>query len=128
MTRAVTESVVEATALEWCSGLGYGIVYGPEIAPEEPLAERADWDHVVLVGRLQQALARINPAILAEALEEVIRKVTRPWSPSLLENSRSFHQLLVEGVDVIYRTTDGRIVHSKDVCQGCAEKHLGIVH
>jgi type I restriction enzyme R subunit len=50
MTR-FTESVVEDAALAWLEGLGYGVLYGPEIAFGEPGAERLDPDYrdVVLV-------------------------------------------------------------------------------
>ena len=37
---AFTESVIEETALEWLKDLGYTIVFGGDIAPEEPAAER----------------------------------------------------------------------------------------
>lgn len=36
-----TESEVEKIALSWFSGLGYATLFGPSIAPGEPLA-RAD--------------------------------------------------------------------------------------
>ena len=36
----VTESVVEAAALEWFAELGYAVAYGPALAPGEPTAER----------------------------------------------------------------------------------------
>ena len=36
-----TESVVEEAALAWLESLGYAVKHGPEIAPNEFLAERA---------------------------------------------------------------------------------------
>ena len=35
-----TESTIEETSLDWFRNLGYAIVYGGDIAPEEPAAER----------------------------------------------------------------------------------------
>ena len=63
MSRAFTESVVEDAALAWLEGLGYAVLHGPEIATGMPAAERSDRNYrdVVLEGRLQQALARLNP-------------------------------------------------------------------
>src|SRR5262249_14163908 len=46
-----------------------------------------------------------------DALDEAIRKVTRTEIPSLVENNRRFHRMLVDGVPVEYREHDGRIVH-----------------
>lgn len=110
MAALFTESVVEDATLDILSGLGYAILHGPEIAPgepgvEDPLqgAERADYADVVLMGRLRAALARVNPTIPDDALDEAVRKVTRSESPSLIENNRHFHRLLTDGVDVEYR-------------------------
>ena len=41
MTTDITESVVEEAALSWLAGLGYTVLYGPEIGPDEPVQERA---------------------------------------------------------------------------------------
>ncbi len=110
---AVNESVVEEATLDWFRELGYEIVHGPEIAPDEPGAERISYADVVLVDRLRSALARLNLGVPAEILEEAVLKVSRAESPSLIENNRRFHRLLTEGVDVEYRDVDGRIVYDK---------------
>ena len=44
----ITEADVEQAALEWLAGLGWGAAHGPDIAPETPGAERADYGQVVL--------------------------------------------------------------------------------
>ena len=113
MSTGITESVVEDAALAWLKELGYTALNGPNIAPGEPKAERASYSDVVLVGRLRSALARINPDIPSDALDEVIRKITRSDTPNLFENNRRFHQQLTGGVDVEYHADDGRIIHDK---------------
>ncbi len=105
------ESTVEEAALSWLEGLGYAVLHGPDIAPDEPAAERASYSDVVLVERLRSALTRINPDLPAEAIEDAIRRITIPQSPSLFENNRAFHKLLTDGVPVEYRNADGRIVN-----------------
>jgi len=104
---AMAESVVESAALEWFEALGYTTLNGPDIAPDELLAERASYADVILIGRLRSALERINPNLPVEAVEEVARKVLRTESPSLYENNHRFHELLVNGVDYEYRRADG---------------------
>jgi type I restriction enzyme R subunit len=108
-----TESTIEETALDWLKDLGYTIVFGNDIAPDEPAAERENYGEVVLAGRLKAALERINPNIPPEALEDAFRKVTRPASPALVGNNRSFHKMLSDGIEVEYRTEDGRIKGDK---------------
>ena len=104
-----TESVVEEAALEWFGGLGYIVVGGPTIAPGEDDAERASYDDVVLAGRLKGALARLNPAVSAEGLEEAFRKLTRISSPQAVDANRELHAYLVNGVSVEYLRADGTI-------------------
>ena len=89
----LNENTVEQAALDWFKSLGYAVLFGPNIAPGEPQAERRTFGDVVLIDRLRAALTRINPDIPAEALEEAIRKATRTESPSLVENNRRFHRL-----------------------------------
>jgi type I restriction enzyme, R subunit len=110
VTTEFTESTVEEAALEILEGLGYTILHGPEIAPGELLAERADYSEVVLVGRLRQALARINPKVPTEAIEEAVRKILSIQAPNLEESNRRFQRFLTDGVNVEYRTDD-RIVY-----------------
>lgn len=40
-TAVLKESVVEQAALGWLRELGYATLFGPDIAPGEPAAERA---------------------------------------------------------------------------------------
>ena len=106
---SLTESDVEAAALEWLAGLGWGIAHGSEIAPGAPGAERADYGAVVLERRLRDALARLNPELPLDALDDAFRKLTRPSGATLDARNRGFHRLLVDGVTVEYRTAGGAI-------------------
>ena len=58
---SLNESIVEDAALEWFGALGYAIGHGPQLAPAEPAAERDSFGEVVLVGRLREAIRRLNP-------------------------------------------------------------------
>ena len=105
----LSESTVEAAALEWLSTLGWQSAHGPDIAPDTPGAERADYGQVVLEGRLRDALSLLNPSLPASALEDVLRRLTHPEGATLEARNRSFHRMLVAGVTVEYRTPDGAI-------------------
>jgi type I restriction enzyme R subunit len=113
MHHPFTESTVEAAVLDWFEAIGYDIRFGPDLAPGEISAERLSFGDVVLVGRLREALGRINASIPADALEDAIRKLTRAESPSLVENNRRFHKFLTDGVPVEYHGPDGRVVHDQ---------------
>ena len=64
---------------------------------------------MVLEGRLRDALARLNPDLPAEALDDAFRKLLRPEGPTLEAQNRAFHRMLVDGVTVEYRTREGEI-------------------
>ena len=105
----LNESTVENAALSWFADMAYEVRQGEGIAPGEPATERDAYDQVALLGRLREAVERLNPKIPAEAREEAIRKVLHPESPSLVANNRKFHAMLRDGVEVEYRRRDGSI-------------------
>jgi type I restriction enzyme R subunit len=70
---SLNESIVEDAALEWFGELGYAVGHGPQLAPGEPAAERDSFSEVVLVGRLREAIRRLNPAIPEEARAAIKR-------------------------------------------------------
>ena len=73
----LNESIVEEAALEWFGELGYAVGHGPHLAPGEyaggtlipafSQGEKEKDGEVVLVGRLREAIRRLNPAIFEEA-------------------------------------------------------------
>lgn len=85
--RGVTESVVEQAALAWPASVGWRVRNGTEIAPGEFAAERDDYGQVVLAQRLRDALACLNAALPAEALDDAFRKLTRPEAAERCELS-----------------------------------------
>ncbi len=106
---SLNESIVEEVALEWFGELGYSIGHGPHIAAGEPAAERDSFGDAILVGRLREAIERLNPSIPEEAREDALRKVQWVTTPSLSQTNRAFHILLRNGVPVEYPRPDGGI-------------------
>ena len=105
----IYESDIEEAALNWLADLGYTVLHGPDIAPDTPDAERSSYNEVILTRRLQDAVANLNPNIPADAQQEAIRKTLNPDSHTLVQNNRTFHQMLVDGIEVEYRQLDGTI-------------------
>ena len=103
----VSESDVEQAALSWLSSLGWQTAHGPDIAPDTPGAERADFTQVVLEERLRDALLNLNSGLPASALETGLRNLINPDGPTLEARNRSFHHALTRGVTVPVRRPDG---------------------
>jgi type I restriction enzyme R subunit len=80
---AFTESDVESAALAWLSELGWQVKHGTEFAPDGLFAERQDYGQVVLNQRLRDALARLNPDLPPEALQDALRKLVNPPGATL---------------------------------------------
>ena len=80
---SLSESTVEALALDWLAPLGWVVLHGPDIAPDTSAAERADYGAVVLAQRLRSSLARLNPDLSDDALEDAQRRLTRPSGATL---------------------------------------------
>ena len=106
---SLSESTVEAVALDWLASLGWVVAHGPDIAPATPAAERTDYGKVVLNGRLRSALALLNPDVPSDALEDALRQLTRLTGATLEARNRDFHRMVVSGVTVEYRTDDGAV-------------------
>lgn len=120
----ITEDQLEQICLEWFREGGYDYAFGPDIAPDgeappardgrvpgepgmaEARPERVDYRQVVLSGRLLSGMQKINPHIPLAVLEEAALAVTKPESPVLIHNNRTFHRLLLEGVPVEYSDGD----------------------
>jgi len=108
-TGQLNEASVEAAALAWLADLGWATAYGPDLAPGEPGAERQSYGDVLLVGRLREAIARLNPALPPAACDEALRKVLYLDSPTLLGRNHAFHRMLVDGATIELRRDDGTI-------------------
>ena len=105
----LTEADVEQAALAWLTDLGWQVSRGADVAPDALGAERDEYGNVVLERRLRDALAELNPSLPASALDDALRKLTRPEGATLEARNRVFHRMLVDGVTVEYRAGDGRI-------------------
>ena len=121
---------MEGAALDWLAALGWAVVYGPDIAPDAPTAERAVYDEVVLQDRLRSALAQLNPDLPGEALDDARRRLTRPGGSTLEARNREVHRMLVAGVTVEYVDADGRVrgaqVRALDVEEPAANDWLAV--
>lgn len=109
----MNENVVEKAALGWFESLGFDIRRGADISPGAEAPLRATHEHVVLEPRLRVALRKINEGLPEDAIEQVVRIVTRPPGPTLEQNNRWFHRLLTDGINVEYRTSEGETCGDK---------------
>ena len=89
--------------------LDWQVVHGADIDPDSPTAERSDYEQVVLKQRLLDSLSTLNPDLSTSALNDAFRKLTHPDGATLESRNRSFHRMLVNGVNIEYSTENGVI-------------------
>lgn len=106
MKNSITENEIEDIALSYLQGLGYTYQLGTVISPDGEHPER-QYNEVVLVTRLRDAIDKLNPTLSQDAKEDALKKVLRTESPNALINNEHFHRYLTDGVDVEMRTDSG---------------------
>lgn len=109
----INEEVVEQAALEILQEQGFAYLGAEVIAPDGSAPERISNGEVLLLRRLEEAIARLNPTIPLDARSDALRQITGVQTHSLIEENRRIHKLLVNGVDVEFSSSDGTIKGDK---------------
>ena len=125
----MTEDQLEQETLGWLTEAGYSHCYGLDIAPDGPAPERSDYNQVLLVARLREAIDRLNPLVPPVARIDALQQVLNLDTPVLLAANRTFHQLLVNGVPVEYQKdgeTRGDFVRMIDFADVGANEWLAV--
>lgn len=125
----MTEDQLEQETLVWLQDVGYTHRYGPDIALDGSAPERSSFAQVVLVARLREAIAQLNPGIPAAARDDALKQVLELGIPALLSANRHFHRLLVGGVPVQYQKdgeTRGDFVRLIDWAQPARNDWLAV--
>lgn len=88
--------------MEILKDIGYEILFGPNISPSGENPERSSYRDTFLDKRIESALRSLNPTIPESALKDTLRNFKKIESPDLLINNRSFHRILIDGIEVVY--------------------------
>ena len=70
---------------------------------------RASHADAVLTSAVRGSLRRLNADLPEEALDDALRRLTRPEGATLEARNRSFHRMVVDGVNVQYRDAGGAV-------------------
>ncbi len=105
----LSEADVEDILLTTLAELGYATTSDIHIGPDGHAPEREAYSDVFLQNRLETAIDRLNPNIPPEARHDATRALLSSEFPSLIEENRRIHRMMVEGADVEYYADDGTI-------------------
>jgi type I restriction enzyme R subunit len=98
MSRALTENVVEEFAIGSLAACGSEVRQGTELG-----AAGLNLTGGLIDARVKDVLERLNSQLSHDEREHVLRIISRPPHPSLIENNRWFHGSVTDGVPVEYR-------------------------
>ncbi|ANS80273.1 Type I restriction-modification system, restriction subunit R [Serinicoccus hydrothermalis] len=100
------EDAWEQVALETLAEYEWKPLSGVDIAPGS--GERQTWDDPVIQPRLQQALARLNPDVPTQHLQQAMADLLAPKSQDAITENHRIHGYLVHGYrGISYVDTDG---------------------
>jgi type I restriction enzyme R subunit len=100
---ALNEDAYELQCIEWLMATGWKHVHGSVIAPEGAAPERATYKDVILVDRVEESLARINPGVSRDVLRRVRQMLESPGELDVLKANELIHRWFVEGVPMKVR-------------------------
>jgi len=106
----LNEDDIELNALDEFTALGWDTRFGPEISKgcaDDNQRERDEFDQIFLEHRLRTALARLNPDVTAEMLDEAVMRLRKAESQNLMRENLRVHRLIAEGCPVEYRDDAG---------------------
>jgi type I restriction enzyme R subunit len=105
----IAESAVEEVCLDYFASLAWDVLYGPEIAPGEPRAERASYRDALLESRVRSAVERLNPQLSPTEVSDVVATFRRPESVDLKAENWRTYAMLTRGVPVERHLADGSV-------------------
>ena len=102
------ESHLEDICLDWLTSIGWHVAQGDDISPGGSDVCRERFSEVVLAPRLREAVQRLNLALPAEQVDQVVAKVVSYGSQSLVDGNREVYDWLRNGVPLDRTAADGR--------------------
>jgi len=96
-----SEDDLEQWALEELQGMGYSYLHGAALSPENDSPARESFQEVLLLGRLEAAIRKLNPALPDDAVRTAINTVRdTKFAGDLISENRRIHDAMVGGVPV----------------------------
>ena len=93
------ELTVELAAAAWFESVRIPVMSASELTGEARFGPGS----MILTTVLSGALRRLNPDLSHDSIEEVVRILSRPPHPTLIQNNRWFHKQVTDGVAIEYR-------------------------
>ncbi len=100
---AYNEDAYELQCLDWLQGIGWSWAKGPEIAHDGMMPERSSHKDILLVGRVEDAISRINPGTPKDVVKKVRQMLESPGEKDLLKANQQIQRWMTEVMPVKIR-------------------------
>ena len=74
------------------------MIFDPDLVPDRTNPERKSYKHVLLEGRLKDALHRLNPGLAAVAIADALGVLANAATPELLAANLEFQRWLTPAI------------------------------
>ena len=96
------ELTAELAAAAWFESVRIPVMSASDLTEERQFGPGS----VILTTVLNGVVRRLNPDLPHNTIEEVVRILSRPPHPTLIQNNRWFHTLVTDGVEIEYRESN----------------------
>ena len=96
------ELTAELSAAAWFESVRIPVMSASELTEKHRFGPRS----MILTTVLSGAVRRLNPNLPYDTIEEVVRILSRPPHPTLIQNNRWFHALVTDGVEIEYQESN----------------------
>ena len=104
MTPRIIEDHIEHWFIETLQDKGFRFIEPEKLDPDISTELRSGYSEVIIESYLTTAIARINPALSYNVVQQAVREFKREiHSSDLISSNQKFHTLLTEGVDVTFQ-------------------------
>ena len=96
------ELTAELAAAAWFESVRIPVLSVSELTKERQFEPGS----VILTTILNGSIHRLNPDLPHDTIEEVVRVLSHPPHPTLIQNNRWLHELVTDGVEIEYRESN----------------------
>jgi type I restriction enzyme R subunit len=94
----MNENTAELSAMGWFESMRTPIVIGSKLSERDSLHSTGVYHPIA-----KSAASKLNPSLDSEVIDAVIASLSRAAHPTLIDNNRWFHDLLINGVPVEFK-------------------------
>ena len=103
----INEQDLENYCMKYFEEIGYQTAYGPDILPDSFNPLRQSIREPFLPTIIKSQLAKLNPNMPEQVLDEAYQLLTQLQEPTLITRNEQIHNYLVNGIKITHKNANG---------------------